>query len=224
MNAMKPAHFLTVILLSILFSGCRFAIPSQTSAARGNDQTASSETSEAQGKIKTERSNARSNKTAAKPKPAANAVCPLPDKPCHHKEREFADWELTFRLPAKIVANKGYSSAPFYAVLLKTYDMEEDCDGGEYIEAVERERKRLQNLQLERKVFAFYSCPNMDSVGYEFDGLMDAAKERFLIMNFLAIYAGETKEEAEALRKNLLDEYPNAVVKRMTANYSRLEQ
>lgn len=45
-----------------------------------------------------------------------------------------------------------------------------------------------------------------------------------LIDNFIAIYAGETREEAEQLRKQLLDEYPKAAVKRMTAVWERIEQ
>src|SRR5687768_18440950 len=40
-------------------------------------------------------------KTAAK-QTADNFVCPEPDKPCHHKERRFEEWELPFRLTAKI--------------------------------------------------------------------------------------------------------------------------
>ncbi len=92
------------------------------------------------------------------------------------------------------------------------------------MEAVEKERKKEQALQLERKVFAFYSCPNMDAVGYEFEGLWDKNRENILIPNFLAIYAGETKEEAEALRKQMLSEYPKATVKKMTATWERIEQ
>lgn len=154
-----------------------------------------------------------------------NAVCPIPIQPCRHKEKEFADWELSFKLPAKITPNKTYSSAPFYAVMLKTYKSEDDdCDGGEYIEALEAERKQLQKSQPERKVFAAYACPNMDAVNYDFEGRWDKAKDVELIGNFIAVYAGQTAEEAKTLRQSLLDEYPKATVKKMTAQWERIEQ
>ena len=45
---------------------------------------------------------------------------------------------MSFKMPARLKANTPYKSAPFYAVILKTYEMDVDCDGGEYIEAAER--------------------------------------------------------------------------------------
>jgi hypothetical protein len=163
------------------------------------------------------------------PKPAAtaqkaDAVCPDPVKPCHHKEKRFDDWELSFRMPSKMIPNKTYSSAPFYAVIVKTYEMAEDCDGGEYIKAVEAESKRLQSSEPAKKVFASYECPNMGAVNYEFDGKWDAKKDNIVIGNFLAIYAGETKEDADQMLKKLTSKYPNAKVKRMTAGYEIIEQ
>ncbi|HSK73028.1 MAG TPA: hypothetical protein VK892_15115 [Pyrinomonadaceae bacterium] len=224
---MKLKLLLITAFAALLLSGCGFAVSSQNS---GRNETPSAEN--ASSGIKgadlfgeaNQQKNTADNRKPPKKAPLSNAVCPHPDKPCHHKEKQFAEWELPFRLPAKIQPNKTISSAPFYAVLLKTYDSVEDCDGGEYIEEAEAERKRLQNLQLERKVFASYGCPNMDAVSYDFEGRYDAAKEMVLIDNFIAIYAGETKEEAEQLRKQMLDEYPKAVVKRMTANWERIEQ
>lgn len=155
---------------------------------------------------------------------ATNAVCPIPNKPCKHRDKEFAEWELSFRLPAKITPNKTYTSAPFYAVLLKTHKSVEDCDGGEFINALEDERKDLQKSHPDRKVFASYGCPNMDAAGYDFEGRWDKAKEMMLIDNFIAIYAGTSAEEAEVLRRSMRDEYPQAVVKRMTVNWERIEQ
>jgi hypothetical protein len=64
----------------------------------------------------------------------------------------------------------------------------------------------------------------MDAVGYDFEGLWDDNRESILIPNFLAIYAGETEEEAQTLRKQMLSEYPKATVKRMTARWERIEQ
>lgn len=224
---MKLKILLITTVAALLLSGCDSAVSSQNSN-RTETQTAENASSGIKSADLFGERDAQKNttdyRTPPKKAPLSNAVCPHPEKPCRHKEKEFAEWELSFRLPAKIQPNKTYSSAPFYAVLLKTYDSVEECDGGEYIEEAEAERKRLQNSQLERKLFASYACPNMDAVSYDFEGKFDAAKERVLIDNFIAIYAGETKEEAEQLRKQLLDGYPKAVVKRMTAQWERIEQ
>lgn len=232
-----------MILIALLFSACSSLL--SVEGTRQNNQTARSgdqippNTSSPKNAAAANESGVKLNNafagledeqnTSAEPEEKhlpqqRNAVCPHPDKPCRHKEKEFAEWELSFRLPAKIAPNKTYSSAPFYAVLLKTYKSVEDCDGGEYIEAVENERKEFQKLQPERKVFASYGCPNMDAASYDFEGRWDAAKETVLIDNFIAVYAGETEEEAEALRRGVRDEYPKAVVKKMTVGWERIEQ
>jgi hypothetical protein len=210
---MKLLQFAQITLIALSFSACSIGV-----AESRSPQTAQGESKALFDSTK----NQTNKKTAAKIAPP-NAVCSDPAKPCKHRGKEFADWELSFKLPAKIVANKTYSSAPFYAVLLKTYELE-DCDGGEYMEAVEAERKKLQNLQLERKVFAYYSCPNMDAVGYEFEGLWDKNRENILIPNFIAVYAGETKEDAEQLRRQMLEDFPQAKIKKMSANWERIEQ
>lgn len=162
----------------------------------------------------------------ATPKPAtqANAVCPDPSKPCHHKQKRFDDWELSFKMPAKLPVNKEIKSAPFYAVILKTYPMGEDCDGGEFIEAAEADRKREQANQLSRKVFASYECPNMGAVSYDFAGRFDAKKEMVVVGNFIAIYVGTSKAEGDEALKFLKSEYPEAQLKQMTAVYELIEQ
>jgi hypothetical protein len=236
---MKKIFILQIAIIAFLFSACSSTTSlqetrSSNQSAQSNNQIAqSSGAGDARDQndpnLKSSFANLESEGTnlpmerSTEPQ-AANEVCPHPDKPCTRKDKEFAEWELSFRLPAKITPNKTYSSAPFYAVMLKTYKSVEDCDGGEFIEAVENERKQFQNLQLERKVFASYGCPNMDAVNYEFEGRWDAAKEMVLIDNFIAVYAGKTAEEAEVLRRELRDEYPEAVVKRMTVNWERIEQ
>ncbi len=161
----------------------------------------------------------------ATPKPAAqaNAVCPDPAKPCHHKEKRFDDWELSFKMPAQLPANKEVRSAPFYAVILKTYPMG-DCDGGEFIEAAEADRRREQANQLNRKVFASYECPNMGAVGYDFPGRWDAKKEMVILSNFIALYAGTTKAEGEEALRFMKSEYPEAQLKQMTAVYELIMQ
>ncbi|HEX8246558.1 MAG TPA: hypothetical protein VF599_00110 [Pyrinomonadaceae bacterium] len=156
------------------------------------------------------------------PKKSSNAVCPDPQKPCHHADREFSDWELPFQLPAKIVANKAYPSQTFYAVIIKKYD--DACiDEMDYDSEIERERLRIQKAYPERKVFAEYSCPNMDAVHYDFAGKRDASGERVLFTDFIAIYAGETEEEANQILKEAREDFSQAVLKKMTANYERLE-
>jgi hypothetical protein len=167
------------------------------------------------------------NKTKASPTPKrepkklSNAVCPEPLKPCHHADREFADWELPFKLPAKIVANKTYSSASFYAVILKKYD--DGCDEMDYDSKIEAERIRTQKAFPNRKVFAEYSCPNLDAVHYDFAGKRDASSERVLFMDYIAVYAGETEAEARALLDEVQEDFPQATLKKMTADYERLE-
>ncbi len=162
-----------------------------------------------------------------KPKPKAqmltdNFVCPEPNLPCDHKDRQFADWELSFRLPAKIVANREYKSAPFYAVILKKY--EEGCEELDENPAVEPERRKIQKLFPSRKVFAEYSCPNMDAVNYDFSGKMSADGERFLYMDYIAVYAGIDETEGKEIFDLLKKDYPQAELKRMTANYTLIEQ
>jgi hypothetical protein len=177
----------------------------------------------------TRASDANQTNTAATPKlipiaQKANAVCPDPAKPCHHKEKQFDEWELSFRMPTRLRANKPYQSASFYAVIVKTYETDEDCDGGEYIEALEADRKNEQKKQPSRKVFAYYSCPNMAAVGYDFDGRWSADGEQMLIRNFIAVYAGETKQEGEAALNRLKNKYPQATIKQMTATFENIVQ
>lgn len=156
---------------------------------------------------------------------AQNAVCPDPNKPCQHKSKKFDVWELSFRMPAKIAANKTYESAPFYAVILKKYELEEDCDNGEFHSPIEKERKFVQQAFPARKVFVEYNgCPNMNAVGYFFTGKTDASDERVLYMNYLAIYAGETLADAKKLLQQNKTEFPQAEIKRMKAQYTWLVQ
>jgi hypothetical protein len=243
---MKKMHILQIALIAILFSACSSLISGKSAAQNnGNQATVQSnnkttETSVENSANENENSKKLDNVFAGldsgeqkeETQPEApvmqqqksNPVCPIPDKPCKHKEKEFAEWELPFKFPARIAPNKTYLSAPFYAVILKTYKNEDDCDGGEFIISLENERKEFQDLQPDRKVFAHYGCPNMDAVNYDFQGRMDAAGENVLIDNFIAVYAGETAEEAEVVRRSVRDEYPKAVVKKMTANWERIEQ
>ncbi len=204
----------------------------QSSESRRDQETASNQTSrDTAEKIKATANPQVSTTPKPKAKPQTkvkpqtetdNFVCPEPNLPCDHKDRQFADWELSFRLPTKIVANRAYKSAPFYAVILKKY--EEGCGELDVNEPVEQERQRIQKLFPSRKVFAEFSCPNMDAVNYDFPGKMSADGERFLYMDYIAVYAGVEEIEGKEIFDLLKKDYPQAQLKRMTANYSLIEQ
>lgn len=152
----------------------------------------------------------------------ANAVCFDPNKPCDHKSKKFDVWELSFKMPARLAANKTFVSAPFYAVILETFESAEECDGGEFIVQAEAARKRAQKKFAGRKVFADYQCPNLSSVGYDFDGRFIG--DKLALGNFIAVYAGTTKAEAEKILQSAKKDYPAARLKKMTANYERIVQ
>lgn len=151
-----------------------------------------------------------------------NFVCPEPNLPCHHKQKQFDEWELSFRMPARVVPNKVYRSAPFYAVILKKYT--EGCDELDANPAVEPERRRIQKLFPSRKVFAEYSCPNMSAVNYLFDGKMDRAEEKVLYSDYIAVYAGVDETEGREIFELIRKDYPQAELKKMTVAYSQIEQ
>jgi len=219
MNLKANSTFITGAIFLALILGCKVG-----SANSGISRNTQSENSTPAASSRVENSDIKQPTPAPTPLVRANDVCPDPAKPCQHKDKHFDDWELSFKMPAKLLANKTNSSASFYGIILKTYKLEDDCDGGEYIEAGEAERKQLQSQYPERKVFASYECPNMAAVGYDFPGKWDAKKEMALVTNFLAIYAGKTNAEAEELLGKLRAKYPDAQVKQMTANYEWIVQ
>jgi hypothetical protein len=220
-------HLITLCLFILLVAGCKL-----TASSHQSEQSVSSTPTPATVESQTKNAQdtpADPDEPTPVPPPQrtreeASTVCPDPGKPCHHKEKRFDDWELPFRLPARLKANTPYQSAPFYAVILKTYPMGEDCDGGEFIEAAERDRRREQSNQLARKVFGSYECPNMVAVQYDFEGRMDASGESVKLGNFIALYAGETRAEAEEALRFMKSEYPQAMLKQMTASYEKIEQ
>ncbi len=161
-------------------------------------------------------------KPSQRPTPkATNSVCPDPANPCRKKQKEFGEWELSFRLPPRIRPNVTYKSASFYAIILKTYS--EGCDELDVNSAVEPERVQIQTQYPTRKVFAEYSCPNMDATVYEFAGKMTKEGES-LYSDYIAMYAGETSDEANRLLGELKAQFPGATIKRMTATWSQIEQ
>ncbi len=169
----------------------------------------------------------KKSKVAPSPKPTPkkilNTVCADPAKPCRHEQKEFDDWELSFQMPARLIPNKTYQSAPFYAIIVKKYD--EGCDEvGDANPSVEPERLKLQKEFPERKVFAEYSCPNMSAVNYDFAGRLDKSGEHDLYMDYIAVYAGSDISEAIGLNQRLLAKFPQAEVKKMTARFGIIEQ
>jgi len=147
-------------------------------------------------------------------------ICANPAAPCVSKHKEFAAYELSFKLPAKIKANTPYKSAPFFAVMLKDkikVSEQEECDGGEYHKRLENERKQTQKLYPERKVFASYQCPDMGAIGYEVNG--QSYNE-----NFIAIYGGATPEEANQMLDKVKAKYPKATIKKMRAVFEDIQQ
>ena len=200
--------------------GCKFGASNTPteSATTSNSNSAPAAGAEVESK------NIAEPKTSPSPAQAANAVCTDPAKPCNHPEKQFEDWEISFKMPKKLKGNTPYSSAPFYAVILEVYDSSEDCDGGAFREADEAKRKQLQREFPKQKVFTSYGCPDLAAVQYEFDGNYDATGDYVLIGAFLAIYAGPTKEDADKLLQHVKADYPKAMVKKMTASYQVIVQ
>lgn len=219
-------QLLNLGILFLLVTGCKLSQFNQDSTPNINNNPVSitNTAKAASNSANTETNSTVILQTQTPTAQQADAVCANPAKPCHHKEKTFDDWELSFKMPAKLQPNKTYKSAAFYAVILKTYEMGDDCDGGEYIEAVETKRRKLQTNYSERKVFAGFQCPNMAAVDYDFDGKWSADKESIAVGNFLAIYAGASKAEAENLLAELKTEYPEAIITQMTASYEKIEQ
>lgn len=143
-------------------------------------------------------------------------VCPNPAVPCQSKHKKFEKYELSFMLPKTIKPNVDYTSQTFFAVILKTLD-EADCDQGEYSSAVEKLRVAAQKLFPDRKVFAQQQCPDMGAVSYTINGESDATI-------FIAVYAGETRLEADQVLAKASNPYPAAKLVKMQVSFQRIEQ
>lgn len=212
---------LTLIVLTLvaLAASCRFGRSNVENGQAANMQNGPQNT-------RPDNVNASNNETAERtPRPiksAENAVCPDPAAPCQNDDKHFDEWELSFKLPAKLTPNKVYTSAPYWAIIVKTYDAGDDCDGGEFVESIEADRKGLQAAEPTMKAFADYQCPNMGAVSYDFNGLWDEKRENRMIGHFLAIYAGQTRSDAVPVFEKLRTKYPDSQMKQMTANYEWL--
>jgi hypothetical protein len=147
-------------------------------------------------------SRAQSNEIQTKGK-----VCPKPASPCVKKldindgKNIFEDWQLTFKLPAKVEGRRAYYSANFYAIILKSQPAVKDgpmdepkCSQGHYSE---EERKEVQKMFPANKVFASRNGCWQPFVWYTNDRVGEG------INNFIAVYAGNTEAEAKRFLKQV---------------------
>ena len=155
---------------------------------------------------------------------AAPAVEPRTGLEVFHKpnarwntpQKEFAPYELPFRLPRKVSANVDYWSAPFYGVVLLR-ENNPVCDGGEYSTRMEKFRKQAQQRFPDRKVFADHQCPDMAAVSYNVGGQPSTVA-------MVAVYAGKTEAEGQAVLRKARTAYPKASLKRMRVIYNWIVQ
>ena len=147
-------------------------------------------------------------------------VCGNPSAPCKSKHKEFAPYEISMTLPARVKANQSYKSEGFFAVILKNriaVPGTEECDGGEYHTRVESERKKVQAMFANHKAFASHQCPDMGALGYVVDG--QPYNEIFL-----AVYGGATMEEAKGILQSVRTKYPGAAIKKLQAVFEHIVQ
>ncbi len=143
-------------------------------------------------------------------------VCGNPVRPCP-AGRIFSDADLSFVLPSKLVWQRNYYSATFYAVILKSKTAVEDegpdtdnCKRGFFSES---ERRGVQSLFPTRKVFASeYGC-YLPKIVYT------NTKAEY---NFLAVYAGVTASGANAVLTQVKasGQFPRANIRKMRVVFS----
>lgn len=155
-------------------------------------------------------------------KPEINFVCPAPESPCHHPQKQFEDGELSFRLPEPIVLYKTYESEPFYAVVLKIFPA--PCSEFGANPQVENERAELQRMFSGRKVFAENGCGKLSAVEYVFAGKNNLKPGAAADLSFIAVYAGAKETEAREIFNSIRAEFPQAELKVMTARFRKVER
>ena len=142
---------------------------------------------------------------------AQSKVCPDPAAPCGGDR--FDPYDISQALPRRVIPNRDYTSAPFYAVVLKKLPETEDC------EQFEPERLAAQKLFPKHKVFSQVECPDMGADTYREVGGR-------VLRNFMAVYAGQTGAQAAAFLKTVraAKKFPQARVVRMTTTFNLIEQ
>ena len=134
-------------------------------------------------------------------------VCPNPSSPCvkildiNERKNVFEDWHLSFKLPGKVEGRRGYYSANFYAIILKSQPAvkegpmdKEKCSQGYY---PEKERKKVQDMFPSHKVFASRNGCYSPFITYTNDSVGEGINE------FIAVYAGNTAAEAKSFLKQV---------------------
>jgi hypothetical protein len=136
-------------------------------------------------------------------------ICSDPAAKCSSSKYQFSDYELSFRIPQAPDAKLGgYASTPFYAVILKSVKAVSSQDADDCSFVSESERLKVQAIFPERKVFASrFQCPEQTL-------LYTNTNQDY---NFLAIYAGKTKAQANKVltKAKAGGQYPSANVRRM---------
>jgi hypothetical protein len=138
-------------------------------------------------------------------KPQEAKICSDPSVPCRTSVT-FEAYDLPFRVPENAVI---WETEQFYAIILKSVPAPEgDC--ARFI--AEDERLQAQALFPHRKVFTS-RCGDPGNLFYT-----NVAPNQ----QFMAVYAGETKAEAERVLATVkaTGKYPGANIRRMRAGFN----
>ena len=143
----------------------------------------------------------------------SRAVCPDPARPCAKDKIE--DHDISFALPKRVIANRDYTSAPFYAVILRKIQIDGDCATEDF----DPERLKAQKLFPKNKVFFEVECPDMGADSYTEVGGQS-------LTDFMAVYAGQTSAEAAEFLKTVraTKKFPQARVVHLTTTFNHIEQ
>lgn len=143
---------------------------------------------------------------ARRPQPKGT-ICGDPTLPCRTGEVTFEPHNLPFRLPARAVI---WESETFYAVVLKRIKAsEQDCE----IFVPEDERQAAQALFPRNKVFTDRGCGDPGETFYT--SMPSSA-------HFMAVYAGRTRAEANAMlaRVKATGKFAGANLRRLSIGFN----
>jgi len=149
---------------------------------------------------------AQRGQTRPKPQPRG-AVCGDPTLACKTGDVKFEPHDLPFRISAQAVI---WESEPFYAVILHSVRAAED-DCRKFVP--EAERLAAQGLFPRHKVFADRACGEPGETYYT--GTRPGTR-------FMAVYAGRTRAEANALlaRVKATGKFAGANLRRMSIGFN----
>ena len=136
-------------------------------------------------------------------------VCGNPSAPCSHNKINFSAEDLSFKLPRTLKWQTDYSSANFYAIILKSRkaisaeNVDDKC-GGYFSES---ERGSTQKQFPNNKVFASRFGCEVFGIGYT------NVNHDY---NILAVYSGETEADAKNFLKTVKAKgYSDANIRKM---------